>query len=244
MKPWQGETGLVSISGGLNEIGRIGVSICDIGAGMTAHAGILEALIQRHRTGQGSGVQVSLFDVAADWMTVPLLHHDYGGHAPDRAGLHHPSIAPYGGYQTEEGKLVIIAIQNEREWQRFCEQVLGQAEASTSALFCSNNVRVKNRAALDAIINQVIGNLSRPELIAKLQQADIAYGSVNSVADFSTHSALQRKTVQSSSGQPVQLPRRPIRNTGNNNEPEEGERATVPRLGQHSEQIRQEFSDE
>ena len=242
----QGETGLVSISGGINEIGRIGISICDIGAGMTAHAGILEALIHRNNTGRGSGVQVSLFDVTADWMTVPLLHHDYGGQAPGRAGLHHPSIAPYGGYQTADGNIVIIAIQNEREWQRFCAQVLDQPAATISAEFGCNNARVQNRDALDAMINQVIGKLSRPELIVKLQQADIAYGSVNSIADFSTHPALQRTTARSSSGLPVRLPARPIRHSSSTSESlnDTDSPPAVPALGQQSEQIRQEFSDE
>ena len=90
----QAESGLVSISGGPNELGRIGVSICDIGAGMTAHAAILEALLRRHETGEGSAVQVSLFDVAAEWMTVPLLHHDHGDGAPKRVGLRHPRSRP------------------------------------------------------------------------------------------------------------------------------------------------------
>ncbi|NIA28143.1 MAG: hypothetical protein GWP02_08810 [Desulfobulbaceae bacterium] len=111
----QAESGLVSISGGPNELGRIGVSICDIGAGMTAHAGILEALIQRTKTGIGTGVLVSLFDVAAEWMTVPLVHCEYGRGAPGRHGLHHPSIAPYGAYETRDHTNTLISIQNERE---------------------------------------------------------------------------------------------------------------------------------
>ncbi|MEM9280039.1 MAG: CoA transferase, partial [Pseudomonadota bacterium] len=104
----QAESGLVSISGGPNELGRIGVSICDIGAGMTAHAAILEALIQRGITSKGSGVATSLFEVASEWMTVPLIHAEHGKGAPRRVGLNHPSIAPYGAYQTQEGDETLI----------------------------------------------------------------------------------------------------------------------------------------
>lgn len=114
----QAESGLTGISGGVNEMGRIGVSICDIGAGMTAHAAVLEALMMRERTGEGAALAVSLFDVAADWMSVPLIHQEYGKGAPKRVGLKHPSMAPYGAFETREGALTLISIQNDREWPR------------------------------------------------------------------------------------------------------------------------------
>jgi itaconate CoA-transferase len=232
----QAESGLVSISGSPNYPGRIGVSACDIGAGMTAHAGILEALIKRAQTGQGSAVEVSLFGVTADWMTVPLLHHDYGGNAPVAAGLNHPSIAPYGGYRTRGGEIIIVAIQNEREWQRFCDTVLLDPEQATSEKYCSNNQRVANRTSLDRMINGVTEMLERAQLIERLQHADIAFGSVNSVADLSCHDALQRRSGLSSSGQTVRYPSRPVGIPVNVNE-------AVPTPGQHSDSIRQEFHD-
>ena len=120
----QAESGLVGISGGEHELGRIGVSICDIGAGMTAHSAILEALFRRNNTGEGASLKVSLFDVAAEWMAVPLLHNDYGKGPPSRQGLRHPSIAPYGAYRTQDGIDTVLSIQNEREWHRFCTEVL------------------------------------------------------------------------------------------------------------------------
>jgi len=148
----QAESGLVGISGGPNELGRIGVSVCDIGAGVTAHAAILEALIQRSITGKGSNVATSLFEVASEWMAVPLIHAEYGNGAPKRVGLNHPSIAPYGAYKTSEGDETLISIQNEREWVILCEQVLENAELATDAKFTSNNLRVENRPALDEAI--------------------------------------------------------------------------------------------
>ncbi|MEJ2176676.1 MAG: CaiB/BaiF CoA-transferase family protein [Gammaproteobacteria bacterium] len=229
----QAESGLVSISGGENELGRIGISVCDIGAGMTAHAGILEALLERNRTGRGSAVEVSLFGVAADWMTVPLLHYDYGGKAPSRAGLNHPSIAPYGGYLTKNGETVIIAIQNEREWRRFCEIVLDLPAQSDAEAFCSNQQRVTNREALDEMINSVTQTLDRAALTGRLQSADISFGSVNSVEGFSNHPALQRRQANSSSGLSVKFPVRPVGVST--------EHTSAPEIGQHSAVIRAEF---
>src|SRR5262245_51328568 len=99
----QAETGLASITGLPAGPGRVGVSVCDVAAGMYAHQAVLEALIKRGRTGRGSGIAVSLFDGLADWMTVPLLHHDYAGKAPTRTGLEHPSISPYRTYESADG---------------------------------------------------------------------------------------------------------------------------------------------
>ena len=235
----QAESGLVSISGGKNELGRVGVSICDINAGMNAHAGILEALINRDKTGNGGGIEVSLFGTAADWMTVPLLHHDYGGKAPGRAGLNHPSIAPYGGYDTRDGQVVIVAIQNEREWQRFCKTVLELPEIVSDKRFDTNSHRVANRPQLDEIISGVTLTLSRDEFINRLLSADVAYGSVNSIADLSGHPALTRREGISSHGKPVSLPSRAIHHLAPIQATEDPYRA--PRIGEHSESIRQEF---
>ena len=239
----QGESGLVSISGG-EDMGRIGVSLCDIGAGMAAHAGVLEALLLRNQTGTGSSVKVSLFGVAADWMTVPLLHHDYGGKSPKRVGLHHPSIAPYGGYPTLNGDVVILAIQNEREWQRFCEQVLLQPDLTKNSLFESNNARVSNRGALDECIHKVTTKLDREEFISRLVEADIAYGAVNSVKDFSGHPALERRTIHASSGNSVEIPARPIRHTEINTSNASSASGKAPEIGEHSNTIRKEFASD
>ena len=231
----QAESGLASISGGKNEIGRIGVSICDIGAGMTAHAAILEALLKRGRSGTGSAVEVSLFGVAADWMTVPLLHQEYGDGPPHRAGLHHPSIAPYGAYPTQDDELVIVAIQNDREWFRFCEGVLEMPDMVGDARFSDNSQRVQHRSALDQKILSVSLALSREAMLQRLQSADIAHGSVSSVADLATHPALGRRNGIASSGKTVSYPARPFG---------AARVANVPTPGQHTTAIRAEFDDD
>lgn len=232
----QSEVGLASITGAPERPGRVGVSVADIACGMYAHAGILQALLERERTGRGSGVAVSLFDALADWMTVPLLHHDYGGKAPERVGLNHPSIAPYGGYQLGDGRQVVLSIQNEREWLLFCEGVLHRPEVATDERFSSNHCRVANRPALDALIAEIFQTLDHPEAIRRLNQARIAYGSLNQVADLSVHAQLRRITVPTPSG-PVEAVAPPIQVRGEAFVPR-----PVPALGQHTDAIRREFA--
>lgn len=232
----QCETGLASITGTPDAPGRVGVSAADIACGMNAHAAILEALIARGRTGAGCHIEVSLFDSIADWMSVPLLQHDYGGKAPERVGLNHPSIAPYGAFRCKDGRDVVLAIQNEREWQRLCEGVLGDAALASDPRFAGNAARVANRPALEQIVAASFAELDRSAAIALLDAAGIAFGSVNSVADLSQHSQLRRITVAAPHGT-VSLPAPPAILVGQT--PPQG---AVPALGAHSDAIRREFT--
>jgi len=157
----QAESGLVSISGGPGELGRVGISLVDIGTGVTAYGAILEALIARGITGDGAELAVSMFDVAAEWMTVPFLQHFPGQATPARVGLRHPSIAPYGAYETNDGALTLLSIQNEREWVRLCSEVLLEPELATNTQFASNKDRVANRDDLEARLDAIIGELDK-----------------------------------------------------------------------------------
>jgi itaconate CoA-transferase len=121
----QAESGLCSVTGGAEAASRVGISVVDISTGATAHAAILEALFARTRTGKGADIRVSMFDVMADWMSVPLLNTEVGK-PPPRMGLSHPSIAPYGAFRSKDGKDILISIQSEREWKVFCAVVLEQ----------------------------------------------------------------------------------------------------------------------
>lgn len=235
----QCESGLVAINGSPKGYGRIGVSICDIGAGMNAVIGIQRALLQRQGTGRGTGVKVSLFDTAADWMTVPLMHAQYGGRAPQRVGLHHPSIAPYGGYETADHEILAISIQNEREWHRFCDQVLGQADLADDPRFNESEVRVRHRAELDVYIEAVFSQQTRAHLEQALKTAGIAYGAVNSVESFAEHAQLRRRSVSLPDGQQADLVAPPIRTS---DEAANACFGAVPAVGQHSQAIREEFT--
>ena len=156
----QAESGLVAVSGAPGPWGRIGVSICDITAGMNALIGVQQALLQRERTGRGSGVKVSLFDSAAELMAVPYLQARYGSGAPERVGLKHPSIAPYGSYVCSDGREVVLSIQNEREWVGFCRVVLRKPELAADPRFNSNTTRTGNRPALEAAVQAVFGGIT------------------------------------------------------------------------------------
>lgn len=235
----QCESGLVAVNGAPGHPGRIGVSVCDIGASMNAIIGLQKALIARGITGKGSGVQVSLFDTAADWMTVPLMHSDYAGKAPQPVGLHHPSIAPYGGFATADGEMLAISIQNEREWANLCTQVFGRPELITDPLFCSAAARVRNRRDTDALVAAYFAAHSRAELEKRLRAAAIAYGAVNSVATFARHPQLRRVPVTLSDGQEAALVGRPTRHSFDADCPRFGR---VPALGEHSAAIRAEFA--
>lgn len=232
----QAESGLAAITGHPAGPGRVGVSVCDIACGMAAHAAVLEALIGRGVTGEGRAIAVSLFDGMADWMSVPLLYHEGTGQAPKRIGLAHPSIAPYGAFPTRDNSLVLLSIQNEREWAKLCAVVLGDADLATAPGFESNNARVANRAAVDGKLAQVFSTLTREEAAQRLGEAGTAYGFVNEVADLGAHPALRRAEVQTPRG-PARLVAPPALVDGR--APELGR---VPAIGEHTDAIRTEFA--
>ena len=231
----QAEVGLAQITGAPEEPGRVGVSICDIAAGMTAHAAILQALVAKGRTGQGRSIEVSLFHALADWMNVPYLQHHYGGRKIKRPGLHHPTIAPYGAYLCGDDRMILISIQNEREWVRFCAELLDAPNMPTHPEFNSNVSRVKNRVALDNIINGVFQRYSIDEVAQKLQTSQIAFGRLNDMDAFAQHPQNRYIAVKTSAGDVKLLSPGAV---VNGTLPRLGD---VPDLGQHSAQIRREF---
>lgn len=233
----QAETGLSSITGSPEGPGRVGVSVCDIACGMYAYAAILEALMARGRTGEGRTIDVSLFDALADWMAVPLLQYEASGRNPERVGLHHVSVAPYGAYQCGDGEKVLISIQNEREWRQFCAEVLDKPELASDPRFSDNNARVANRPAMDQHIDAVFGALPRAEIVARLDAARIAFASINSVADFAAHPHLRRTAADTPAGE-VALPAAPAIVDG-----EARPFGRVPDIGENTDALRAEFGD-
>lgn len=232
----QAESGLASITGHPAGPGRVGVSACDIACGMAAHAGILEALIERGKTGRGKGLKVSLFDAMADWMNVPMLFYEGTGRAPQRIGLAHPSICPYGAFTLADGSMALIAIQNEREWRDFCARFLGQPELAQRPGFADNSARVANRQAVDGPIAEAFARLDRRTAAERLRAANTAFGFVNDVAAFTRHPALRRVVVATPAG-PVSLAAPPVLT-----EAGAAELGAVPALGEHSALIRGEFA--
>jgi itaconate CoA-transferase len=232
----QAESGLASITGHPAGPGRVGVSACDIACGMAAHAGILEALIERGITGKGKGLQVSLFDGMADWMNVPLLYFEGTGKAPERMGLAHPSICPYGAFATADNVVVLISIQNEREWVDFCTHFMDDPNLPKRPGFESNVARVTNRQTVDAAVAAQFGRLTKQAATAKLNAGRTAFGLVNDIAAFARHPALRRAIVDTPNG-PVSIAAPPVVSS-------DGIRALgpVPAIGEQSAAIRSEFA--
>ncbi len=231
----QAESGLAAVTGHPAGPGRVGVSVCDIACGMNAYAAVLEALIRRRGTGQGSAISVSLFDGMADWMNVPLIYFEGTGAAPKRVGLAHPSICPYGAFGTSDGSAVLISIQSEREWAQFCAKFLNEPDMPKREGFRSNVERVAHRQVVDAHVGAAFAKLTRAEAAARLKAANTAFGFVNGVADLATHPALRRIEVETPNGT-VRYAAPAARVAGQ--EPRFG---SVPAIGADSAAIRAEF---
>jgi itaconate CoA-transferase len=206
----QCETGLVSVTGTPETPSKVGISIADIGAGMYAFSGILTALYQRERTGHGTSIEVSLFDTLTEWMGAPLYFTAYGGTAPPRTGATHATIAPYGPFETGDGKQVNLGIQNEREWRRFCGQVLAQSSLADDARFDSNSKRAAHREELHEAIHAIFCELTADEVVARLDRADIANAQMNSVEDLLAHPQLAERGRWRSVACPVGEVRAPL----------------------------------
>jgi crotonobetainyl-CoA:carnitine CoA-transferase CaiB-like acyl-CoA transferase len=231
----QAEAGLSSVTGSdKSGPSRVGISICDIATGQAAYAAILEALLLRERTGQGSHLQLSLFDTIAEYMNVPYLARRYSEREPHRLGLAHPSIAPYGVFRASDGD-ILISIQNEREWEVFCDRVLHESDLATDPRFTRNTDRVRNRDILDKRIQDAICRFSTTDLCGLLDDVRIAYGRVSTMNDVIHHRSAQFSRVETPEGI-VDLLAPPVIVDGKR--PSLGR---VPRLGEHDGALREEF---
>jgi itaconate CoA-transferase len=189
----QCETGLVSLTGTPDEVAKVGVSIADVAAGMYAFSGILAALYRRSMTGEGATIEVSLFEALAEWVGQPAHFTAGAGRQPGRFGAQHATIAPYGPFDAGDGHTILIAIQNEPEWSRFCTTVLQRPEVAQDPRFASSTLRVSHRDEVNAVITEVFEGLPSPELEARLTAARIAFAGVNTVTEFLEHPVLDAR---------------------------------------------------
>ena len=231
----QAESGLASITGTEHAPGRVGISATDIGTGMYAHAAVLEALIARHKSGEGRAISVSLFSSMAEWMTVPLLAMDYSTYEWPRLGLTHPFIAPYGVYPSADKVPVLISIQNDREFERLCHHVIDRPGLEKDPKYATGIARNEHRDATNEIVRQCFAAQAFAELAAKLDAAQIAWARVSDIKSLSRHPQLRRTTFGSSKGD-ISMPALAAAYTG---EPER--LGDVPELGQHTAKVRREF---
>jgi crotonobetainyl-CoA:carnitine CoA-transferase CaiB-like acyl-CoA transferase len=232
----QAESGICAVTGTPETPSKVGVSAADIATGMNAHAAILEALLARGKTGRGRVIEISMFDGMADWMAVPLLHYEHAGQETGRYGLAHASIFPYRPYTCRDGNAVVVAIQQNGEWKRFCETVLQRADLLADERFASNVSRVADREALDREIEPIFATMDSAEAIRRLEAARIAWGRVSKVGDLPRHKALRRTEVSLPNGKQVAVPAPAGRPKGLGNVP------AVPALGADTDRIRAEFA--
>ncbi|MDV6212759.1 CaiB/BaiF CoA-transferase family protein [Rhodococcus erythropolis] len=231
----QGETGMISLSGGEEAPAKVGVSIADISAGMYAYASILAAVRQRDRTGEVLTVDVSLFDSLTEWLGYPLLYAKHGGEPPRRMGTSHATIAPYGAFASEDGSPVLLAVQNQREWARFCADVMDASELEHDPRFATNADRVRNCADLTELVNGRLGRLDRATVIGRLEAAGIANARLNDLKDLEHHVQLTDRdrwvTTPTEVGS-VRTVKPPWAPDGHH-----GDYGATPSLGEHTQQI-------
>jgi len=235
----QAEAGVVSITGTPDTPSRVGISVADIAAGMYAYSGILTALLARTSTEHGTAIDISLFDALGEWMGAPAYYTAYGGIEPPRSGAAHATIAPYELFATADGVEIYLAIQNPREWRRFCEQVLDRPALADDPRFASNTTRVQHRDALHAVIAEIFAHVSSADLVDRLDSAGIAFARRNSVRQFLEHPQLTARDRWCNIGSPagaVRALKPPVRMDGV--DPVMGD---IPALGEHSQRILEEL---
>ena len=199
----QAESGLLAATGIAEAQARTGFSAADISAGMYAYSNILSALLLRGRTGQGSHIDVSMLETIVEWMGNPL-YYTYQGAAPaPRAGAFHPSVQPYGPFRAGDGREVMLAVQNEREWSAFCSEVLGQPQLKDDVRFASNVLRATNRQVLVGVIEAAFSGLTSTQVVAMLDKAGIATANVNTVDQLWSHPQLAARQRWREIGSPV-----------------------------------------
>ncbi len=228
----QSESGFLSVTGTPDDMAKAGCSIADIAAGMYAYSNILAALIERGRSGHGRRIDVSMLESMVEWMGFPMYYAFEGAAPPPRAGAAHATIYPYGPFPTGDGRSVMLGLQTEREWQVFCAKVLGQPELATDERFSANSRRVANRELLRAIIVARFARLDAAQLVALLDEAQIANAQVNGMPEVWAHPQLKARgrwtTVDSPAGAlPALLPPGMA----------EARMDAIPALGQHSESL-------
>jgi crotonobetainyl-CoA:carnitine CoA-transferase CaiB-like acyl-CoA transferase len=230
----QCESGLASVTGTEQDPAKVGVSIADICAGMYAYSGILTALLSRASTGRGDVLEISMLEAMGEWVSQPYFFAEYGGTPPARSGAQHASIAPYGPFKTSDGN-VFLGVQNEREWVKFCTDVLEDPALAHDERFAGNAARVDNRPALHEEINSTLGTLDTAVVVARLDAAAIANAELRDMHGFSAHPQLIARDRWRDVASPVGplrslIPPVTARETGYAMGP-------VPELGEHTDKV-------
>jgi itaconate CoA-transferase len=199
----QCEAGLLSVTGTPDAASKAGIPVADIAAGMYAFSAILAALLRRERTGEGATLDITMFEALGEWMGFPSYFTAYGGSPPPRSGAYHATIVPYGPFPAGDGGTVFLSVQNEREFARFCEGVLGNESLKDDARFSSGPARLQHRSALHAEIERAFSKMDSQQVIDKLEAADIANARLNTMQEFWRHPQLAARKRWARVGSPA-----------------------------------------
>ena len=235
----QGEAGVIALTGTPEAPAKVGISVADIASGMYAFSSILAALYQRAHTGEGAEIQISMLEALAEWVMPAAYVADYTGHAPERAGARHNFIVPYGGYRVGDGGSVNLAVQNDGQWRRLCSTVLRRPELADDPRFCTIELRLKNRAELEPLIESLLAEDSVSSAEARLDEADVPFGVVNDLDGVLAHPQLAARQRWFEIASPVGDLRafhHPMNIVGLDR-PASG----VPELGQHTDEVLREL---
>ena len=229
----QAESGVCAVTGPPDAPSKVGVPVADLATGSHAHAAVLEALIQRGRTGDGQCIEVSMFDGLADWMTVPFLHAEYSGQETQRHGMAHATVYPYRPYECRDGA-ILIAVQNNDQWARLCLNVFDEPSLHARSDLATNAQRIANRTDVDAALIPLFSDLTTAEAIARCEAGGIAWSRYREARALNDHPALRRVPVRLETGETVTIPRPAGR---------DGAFApgSLPALGAHTQKLREEF---
>lgn len=231
----QSESGFLSVTGSPDQPAKAGCSMSDIAAGMYAYSGILNALLLRGKTGEGSRVDVSMLESTVEWMSFPMYYAFEGAEPPPRAGAAHATIFPYGPFPVGDGNTVMLGLQNEREWLIFCEKLMEQPALGQDPAFSSNSKRVANREQLTALIVERFSQMTVDEVIERLEQAQIANARVNDMKAVWAHPQLAARQRWSEVNSPVG--KLPALLPPGTNSAFDAQMAAIPALGEHTQQI-------
>jgi len=235
----QGEAGVIDLTGTPEAPAKIGISVADIASGMYAFSSILGALYQRAMTGEGAEIQISMLEALVEWTMPAAYVTQYTGHAPERTGTRHNFVVPYGGYRVGDGSSVNLAVQNDGQWRRLCAVVLRQPDLADDPRFATNELRLKNRAELEPLIERLLADDTRASVEARLVDADVPFGTVNTVADVLSHPQLAARERWFDIDSPVGELRafhHPMNIVGLDRPP-----MRVPALGEHTEDVLREL---
>ena len=235
----QCEAGLLSVTGSPEQPAKAGIPVADIAAGMYAFSSILAALYRRQAEGAGATLDITMFESLGEWMGFPAYFTAYGGEAPPRSGAHHATIVPYGPFKAGDGGTVFLSIQNEREFERFCELVLERKDLSLDTRFSTGPSRAKNRSAMHEEIGRVFSKLTAEKILERLEKADIANAKLSSMQEFWDHPQLEARERWREVGTPagpVNAMKPPFNLDGF-----EPRMDAVPALGAHSRAILSEL---